>query len=99
MSKSRRELRHRHTKGGGPTQARTYRVIATRTTVYEVAATSQEDACDQMTDGQAEEVDQVTTEISATPLCPDCHSTLDNRLHHAEANYCPECDREVQHAE
>jgi uncharacterized protein with PIN domain len=82
-----------------------YRVIATRTTYYEVEASTAREAEDLMIEGKAEEVHQATERIEAFPLCPDCDEPLTYKTTRQvedeggemddEPTYCDTCDREV----
>ncbi len=79
-----------------------YQVVATRTTIYEVEAGSATEAEDLMIDGEAKEVDGDTSNIEATPLCPDCDDPLSDRTTRTvdddeEPTYCDTCDREIDY--
>lgn len=75
-----------------------YRVIARRTTIYELEAPDREAAETGFTDDH--EVDGETHEITGHPLCPTCEEPLTSRTtrgaaRHGEPNYCDTCDREI----
>jgi hypothetical protein len=55
-------------------------VIATRTTTYEIDACTRDDAIDGMINGQADETDQRTTEITARVICPACKQAVSSDL-------------------
>lgn len=88
-----------------PRERLTYRVIAQRTTVYEVEADNPDQAIDRMIDGRGREVDGSTQHIDAVLLCPVCRTALNNSTTREreqlggalveEPTYCDTCDREV----
>lgn len=83
-----------------------YRVVAHRTTEYEVVADDPEHAKDEMIEGgeTVKEVGGETTGIEAYRICPTCgndlvpKTTRDVEIDDVtleEPTYCDKCDREV----